>query len=360
MLSPYVHNEFDNAYTDAVEEAFTEEQFISQQIISITATIANHGANVGAEQLAHIDEQLKSLAQNYIKLREIQLRVKLIAQEARAAGNSILGYSPDVIAQQAELRASAYSSVSADLINAINTNFSAQDFIRMSSNVARIINVLGTAAGPAYDAAIVWKHYSDGNQYGVIAGTISGVMGVLAGVLVATAVTTSSLPVILLAGLLTGTLTSIAGAVIERFLVKNDILAIDELSPHDDNEEGKRRLISVREVIHAMDDHISYYEMISLLDASAGKPGYHIDNFFDMVRRYFDGGLQFSTMEDFALALRQSNFENNRNGFLVVDLSSLSANALYERAAENSPFGQSVRYALINMIPFATGVIEGT
>src|SRR5690606_10813774 len=52
--------------------------------------------------------------------------------------------------------------------------------------------------------------------------------------------------------------------------------------------------------------------------------------------------------------------ENNRQGFLLVDLSNLSTEQLYSRAIEGSDIGQSVRYALINAMPFATGIIEGT
>ncbi len=360
MLKPYVNSSLDDEFLSLSEDALVQEDFIALQLVDVTARLYDAGADASSEIVQNLHNELKLLASEYLELRSVYTRMRVLAENAKVSQKSILGYHPDEVGILASARESQFTSISENLQSAITQTFSQKELLEKASGSLRLAAVLGEAVGPVYDAVTVINDFSEGNDYAGFAGAISGIAGVLIGVATASAVTSSSLPFALAIGVGTGTFTTILGGVIEDYLVEYDVLDIDELTPAVNNLSAVKKLSDMHELLASLDSTLASDTKFSLLDASSGVVGEHINSLFDMIRYYFDGGAQFTEMSELSKAIREDNFQNERKGFDLIDLSSRSIEELVLLSKKSDETGQSVRYALMNMVPFALNSIEGT
>ncbi len=359
-VQPYVYSQYDQDYDAAVSDALTSESFIAGQLTSLVTLLSSVGVEATESQIDEIRVRLDGLANNYIGLKEIEVRIRAIAAEASAAGNSIKGYSPDEIARQAELRESAYEALRNQFTEALDHSFTQQQLLARASDVLKVASVLGEAVGPIWDTVSAVQAFSDGNEYAGLSATVSGVTGVTLGAAITTAFASSSLPTQIFVGLAFGTFTTAAGAILEHYLTKFDVLDLDELNPSDENPEGVKRLADAQALFSALDPNFLTSSMVRILDAFSGQVGNHIDSFFMNVKSLLNGAVGIQSLEELTYAIRKANFQYGKTSFHAIDLTTLSAQEIYALSARNDNTGQAVRYALVNLMPVAFTDIEGT
>ncbi len=178
VVQPYEYTEPDYEYLQAVAETISIEGYISEQLIPVAQELLDKGAAITAEEVAELDQVMKSLSKNFVEISNIKVRMLDIYERANDAKVSILRYSPDELARQANIRKDLYSTLQLNFSNAIDTSFSDSELKKFSANVMKSLAVLGEAVGPVYDTLKVLENFNEGNDYAGLSGTASGILGV--------------------------------------------------------------------------------------------------------------------------------------------------------------------------------------
>lgn len=362
MLLPYIPSTYTYEFNSLMEEVATSREFIAVKLTEVLSIIVEHGAQAQADAgvKADIESRLRALAESYLEMSEQQIRVKDIANRAAAAGESIHGYSPDIIIARAEESLAGILDAREALTADIDYAHSARREIYALDAISKATGILGDAVGPVADALEVYQNLVSNDAYAAAGSALSGYLGLAAAAFEKLVLSTFGWQGVVIYTVASGLLTGAAGKALEGVLDEGDILDINELSPNENDDEGKRRLLSAVELIASIDPNISLSEVARILGSSSGQFGERIDAFIGFVKSYFDGGEPFPNADTLAASIRQFSFEQSIGAFGLISLPDRSFDEIANLAKFESGAGRSTRYALENLVPFATEEVVGT
>jgi len=359
-VQSYTASVLENQYLASIESALVKEEAIAQQLTVIATQIADYGNSWSQAQIDGVQNTLTGLADDYVDLIDLQTQQKVIANQALISNTTILGFSPEDIVKNTELKISEYETIKTDLREAIHRSFAEQELFQLGADTTKVLSILGDAVGPTFDAVIAINAFHNGQVYTGMATTVSGIIGVVTGVITTSAASSLTLPLMIGVTAATGFGSIVIGAVLETVLTEFDVLDLDELNLEQKNTEGLEKLAQIRQLFNALDSTITTSDMVRILDASAGQAGEHIDSFFSHIQELINGASQIASIEELALAITYANNIHGKGSFGAIDLTSFSATEITDLAAQDNNSGQAVRYALVNLLPVAFSDIEGT
>lgn len=361
VLPRYQNSVFDQEYLLAVEEKIDLQETIAKIMKEVLTIISDHQGNLGQADLDFIQSKFDEMTINYDGLIQREQNIINAAQNAAAQSQptSVLGYKPSRVMDAAATRLAEWQGTKNYFASGIENLEVDAALLQRNIKVFKGLSLFLGAAGYAWEAVEIRNDIVNEDYYAAMAGTTVGILEYVAGALAAIALSEAGIATEIVAAV--G--ITVGGTYLDEFLtdilVYYDFFDFAELSPHPDNIERVAALENAKGLARALDPNISDADAIRLMDASSGVYGEQIDSFFSYVASYFDdGGDPFASTADLALRLREYAFQNDLDSYGLIDLTEWSAEQIALYAAEDTLRGRSIRYSIMNFVPFALNIAE--